>query len=49
LSAPLGTQPAYQKSGEPPYKPGVPCYQNPIPDLNGPAGQSHAPDFKVVP
>ncbi|MDX6504847.1 MAG: phospholipid/cholesterol/gamma-HCH transport system substrate-binding protein [Gaiellaceae bacterium] len=49
ISAPLGTQPAYQSSGEPAYRPDVPCFKNPLPDLNGPAGQSHTPDLKVVP
>ncbi len=49
ISAPLGTQPAYQKSGAPPYRPNVPCYQDPVPDLNGPAAKSHSPDLKVVP
>ncbi len=49
ISPPLGTQPAYSKSGAPPYKPNVPCFQNPVPNLNGPAGKSHSPDLTVVP
>jgi ABC-type transporter Mla subunit MlaD len=49
LSAPLGTQPAYTKAGKPPFRTDVPCYTNPVPDLNGPMGQSHSPDLKVVP
>jgi phospholipid/cholesterol/gamma-HCH transport system substrate-binding protein len=49
LSPPLGTQPAYTKAGKPPFRTDVPCYTNPLPDLNGPMGQSHSPDLKVVP
>ncbi len=49
LSPPLGTQPAYTKAGKPPFRTDVPCYTNPVPNLNGPEGQSHSPDLKVVP
>ena len=49
IAPPLGTQPAYSKSGAPPYKPNVPCFSNPIPNLNGPQSKSHSPDLKVVP
>lgn len=34
---PLGVQP--QMGGMPPFKPDVRCDQNPVPDINGPAGQ----------
>jgi len=33
---PLGTRPVYPGK-KPPYKPGVPCYTNKLPDLNGAA------------
>jgi len=33
-TAPLGTRPAYP-GHKPPYKPDVPCYTQPLPDLNG--------------
>jgi ABC-type transporter Mla subunit MlaD len=49
ISAPLGTQPAYTSKGKPPFRTDVPCYTNPVPDLNGPEGQSHSPDLTVVP
>jgi hypothetical protein len=36
VATPLGTRPAFPRS-RPPYKPGVACYKNPLPDLNGAA------------
>jgi ABC-type transporter Mla subunit MlaD len=38
---PLGNQPQLAKM--PPLKSNVPCYTNPVPDLNGPLGQVGAP------
>jgi ABC-type transporter Mla subunit MlaD len=37
IEEPKGTQP--QLGGQPPLKPGVRCYTNPVPDVNGPLGQ----------
>ena len=37
ISEPLGTQP--QLGGQPPFKPDVRCYTNPVPDINGRLGQ----------
>lgn len=37
IETPLGDQP--QLGGKPPSKPGVSCYKNPVPDVNGPLGQ----------
>ncbi|HET9592089.1 MAG TPA: MlaD family protein [Solirubrobacterales bacterium] len=37
IEEPQGTQP--QLGGQPPLKPGVRCYTNPVPDVNGPLGQ----------
>jgi phospholipid/cholesterol/gamma-HCH transport system substrate-binding protein len=39
--APIGNQP--QLGGLPPLKSDVPCYTNPVPDVNGPLGQVGAP------
>jgi ABC-type transporter Mla subunit MlaD len=39
--APIGNQP--QLGGMPPLKSDVPCYTNPVPDVNGPLGQVGAP------
>jgi phospholipid/cholesterol/gamma-HCH transport system substrate-binding protein len=39
--APIGNQP--QLGGMPPLKADVPCYTNPVPDVNGPLGQVGAP------
>jgi virulence factor Mce-like protein len=36
VATPLGTRPAYPGT-RPPYRPDVPCYTQPIPDLNGAA------------
>ena len=49
ISAPLGTQPSFQTGGEPPFRPDFPCYRNPLPDVNGPAGGVSSPDLTVVP
>jgi ABC-type transporter Mla subunit MlaD len=37
IEDPIGTQPQIGKA--PPLKPGVRCYTNPVPDVNGPLGQ----------
>jgi phospholipid/cholesterol/gamma-HCH transport system substrate-binding protein len=37
IEEPQGTQP--QLGGQPPLKPDVRCYTNPVPDVNGPLGQ----------
>jgi hypothetical protein len=37
IEDPLGTQP--RLGSAPPFKPGVRCYTNPVPDVNGPLGQ----------
>jgi ABC-type transporter Mla subunit MlaD len=39
--APIGNQP--QLGGMPPLKSDVPCYTNPVPDVNGPLGQPGTP------
>jgi hypothetical protein len=44
---PLGSQP--QMAGRPPFKSDVPCYKNPVPDLNGALGQVGAPSPAVGP
>jgi hypothetical protein len=44
---PLGGQP--QMAGRPPFKSDVPCYKNPVPDLNGSLGQVGAPSPAVSP
>jgi ABC-type transporter Mla subunit MlaD len=49
ISKPLGVQPRFQGGGVPPYRPDFPCYRNPLPGLNGPAGAVAPPDLKVVP
>jgi phospholipid/cholesterol/gamma-HCH transport system substrate-binding protein len=41
IASPLGNQP--QLGGQPPFKPDVPCYTQPVPDANGPLGQVGAP------
>ena len=41
IAPPLGTQP--QLGGQPPFKPDVRCYTNPVPDVNGPLGQVGPP------
>ena len=45
-AAPIGTQP--QIGGMPPIKPNVRCYENPVPDVNGPLGQVGAPSPVAV-
>jgi virulence factor Mce-like protein len=42
VGAPLGNRPFYPGK-RPPYRPDVPCYTNPLPDLNGPAAAKSAP------
>ena len=50
VAPPLGVQPNNFKTGAtPPYRPDFPCYRNPLPDINGPAGAVGPPDLKVVP
>jgi ABC-type transporter Mla subunit MlaD len=44
--APIGNQP--QLGGMPPLKPDVPCYTNPVPDVNGPLGQPGTPTPSVA-
>ena len=46
VETPLGTQP--QLGGKPPKKPGVRCYTNPVPDVNGPLGQVGPPSFEAI-
>ena len=43
---PLGNRPAYPGK-RPPYKPDEPCYQQKIPDVNGPAAAKSAPDRRA--
>jgi phospholipid/cholesterol/gamma-HCH transport system substrate-binding protein len=42
VAVPLGNRPAYPGK-RPPYKPDAPCYQQKIPDLNGPAAAKSLP------
>jgi phospholipid/cholesterol/gamma-HCH transport system substrate-binding protein len=49
ISAPLGTQPAFQHQGRPPFRPDFACFRNPLPAVNGPASTVAAPDPKAVP
>jgi phospholipid/cholesterol/gamma-HCH transport system substrate-binding protein len=44
--APIGNQPQLGK--QPPFKPDVRCYTNPVPDVNGPLGQVGAPTPSVA-
>jgi len=46
IEEPKGIQP--QLGGKPPHKPGVRCYTNPVPDINGPLGQVGAPSPSVA-
>lgn len=46
IEDPLGTQP--QLGGKPPLKPGVRCYTNSPPDVNGPLGQVGPPSPSVA-
>jgi phospholipid/cholesterol/gamma-HCH transport system substrate-binding protein len=43
---PIGNQPQLGK--QPPFKPVVRCYTNPVPDVNGPLGQVSAPTPSVA-
>jgi phospholipid/cholesterol/gamma-HCH transport system substrate-binding protein len=48
ISPPIGTRPVV--TGKlPPFRPDVPCYKNPVPDLNGPLAAQGPPDPKAVP
>ena len=47
VARPVGTQPVL--GAKPPFRTDVPCFTNPIPDLNGPAAAPGAPDPEVVP
>ncbi len=49
ISAPVGTRPRLPAAGEPPFRMDVPCYQNAVPDLNGPAAAVGPPDPKAYP
>jgi len=42
VAVPLGNRPAYPGK-KPPYKPDAPCYQQKIPDVNGPAAAKSLP------
>jgi phospholipid/cholesterol/gamma-HCH transport system substrate-binding protein len=42
VGVPLGNRPFYPGK-RPPYRPDVPCYTNPLPDLNGPAAAKSPP------
>src|SRR5205085_6844521 len=42
VAPPLGNRPAFPGK-RPPYRPDVPCYKNPLPDLNGPAAATSLP------
>ena len=46
VAAPSGVQP--QLGGRPPKKPDVRCFENPVPDVNGPLGQVGAPSLTPV-
>ena len=46
IEDPKGTQPQLTK--RPPLKPGVLCYTNPVPDVNGPQGQVGPPSPSVA-
>jgi phospholipid/cholesterol/gamma-HCH transport system substrate-binding protein len=46
VNAPIGNQPQLGK--QPPFKPDVRCYTNPVPDVNGPLGQVGAPTPSVA-
>ncbi len=43
IEAPIGNQPALP-ANPPPYRTDVPCYTQDVPDINGPAAASVAPD-----
>jgi phospholipid/cholesterol/gamma-HCH transport system substrate-binding protein len=47
IEAPTGSQPVL--GSPPPYKTDVPCYQNALPDVNGPAGGVGPPSPAAVP
>lgn len=46
VNPPLGNQPQIGK--QPPFKPDVRCYTNPVPDVNGPLGQVGPPTPSVA-
>ena len=46
-ATPIGTRPYYPRS-RPPYEPDEPCFEQGVPDLNGPAGQKGPPDRVVA-
>ena len=46
IEEPLGTQP--KLGGQPPVKPEVRCYTNPVPDVNGPLGQVGSPSPTIA-
>ncbi len=49
VAPPLGVQPVFKTGKLPPFRPDFPCYRNPVPDINGPAGAVGPPDLKVAP
>jgi len=49
ISAPVGTRPRVPAGRMPPVRMDIPCYQNALPDLNGPAGAVGPPDPKAYP
>jgi ABC-type transporter Mla subunit MlaD len=49
VAPPLGVQPRFVTGATPPFRPDVPCYQNAVPDINGPAGAVGPPDLTVAP
>jgi len=49
ISAPEGTRPRVAAGGAPPFRMDVPCYQNAVPKLNGPAGAVGPPDPRAYP
>jgi phospholipid/cholesterol/gamma-HCH transport system substrate-binding protein len=48
-SAPLGTRPRVPAGHLPPFRMDVPCYRNPVPNVNGPEAAVGPPDPKVYP
>jgi len=47
VQVPLGNRPAYPGK-KPPYKPDAPCYQQKLPDVNGPAAAKAVPTGAVA-
>jgi ABC-type transporter Mla subunit MlaD len=49
VAPPLGVQPKGKSDSPPPFNFDFPCYRNPVPNINGPAGAVASPDLTVVP